>query len=215
MDEFALRNNFYIKYGKRIFDLTVTIPLLILFSSLIYFIGFLVRIQLGSPVFFKQIRPGKDEKLFTLYKFRTMTNKKDENGHLLPDQKRITPFGKFLRSTSLDELPELLNVIKGDMSLVGPRPLLVRYLPYFRENEKKRNKVLPGITGLAQITGRNVLNWDDRFKLDLQYISNQSFVLDLIIIFKSILVVFERKDILVGSEHILKDLDVERSMNRV
>jgi undecaprenyl phosphate N,N'-diacetylbacillosamine 1-phosphate transferase len=145
-----------------------------------------------------------------MYKFRTMTDERDESGELLPDSVRLTRFGKFLRSTSLDELPELFNILKGDMSVVGPRPLLIRYLPYYREEERLRSKVRPGITGLAQINGRNALTWDDRFKTDVDYVNNLSLTLDIKILINTILVVFKRKDILVGSEHIMKDLDVER-----
>jgi lipopolysaccharide/colanic/teichoic acid biosynthesis glycosyltransferase len=139
-----------------------------------------------------------------------MTDERDENGELLPDEIRLTRFGKFLRSTSLDELPELFNILKGDMSIVGPRPLLIRYLPYYRDDEKQRSVVRPGITGLAQISGRNALTWDDRFKKDVEYVNSLSFMLDLKIVIKTVLVVLKRKDILVGSEHVLQDLDVER-----
>lgn len=204
------KNRFYLNYGKRCFDLLFSILALIVLSPLVVLIGFLVRIKLGSPVIYKQIRPGKNEKPFTIYKFRTMTDKKNINGELLSDQKRITKFGKILRSTSLDELPELFNVLKNDMSLVGPRPLLMRYLPYFNEHERNRSLTLPGITGLAQISGRNALNWSDRFALDIDYVSQLSFKMDIIIIFKTIFAVMRKKDILVGSEHILKDLDKER-----
>ena len=204
------KNRFYLNYGKRYFDLLFSILALIVLSPLVVLIGFLVRIKLGSPVIYKQIRPGKNEKPFTIYKFRTMTDKKNENGELLSDQERITEFGKFLRSTSLDELPELFNVLKNDMSLVGPRPLLMRYLPYFKEQERNRSFALPGITGLAQINGRNALNWDERFKMDLDYINNISLRGDISIILNSILAVIKREGILVGSEHILKDLDIER-----
>lgn len=139
-----------------------------------------------------------------------MTDKRDGNGELLPDEIRLTKFGKILRSTSLDELPELFNILKGDMSIVGPRPLLIRYLPYYREDERLRSTLRPGITGLAQIRGRNVLNWDERFKTDIEYVNKLSLILDIKIIIGTVLVVLKKKDILVGSEHILKDLDVER-----
>lgn len=159
----------YAKYIKRILDLILSLMALILLMPLMIIIGILVRINLGSPIIFKQKRPGKNEKIFTLYKFRTMTDKRDIDGNLLPDEYRLTKFGKFLRSTSLDELPELINIIKGDMAIVGPRPLLVEYLPYYTEEEKHRHDVRPGLTGLAQVNGRNALQWEERFSFDLQY----------------------------------------------
>ena len=148
----------------------------------------------GNP-FFTQPRPGKNEKVFKLIKFRTMNNKRDKDGNLLPDDKRLTSYGKFLRSTSLDELPELFNILKGDMSIVGPRPLLVKYLPYYTEEERHRHDVTPGLTGLAQVSGRNTLSWEDKFALDLQYVSNISFWGDIKIIFKTIGKVFKREGI--------------------
>ena len=159
----------YAKYIKRTLDLILSLMALILLMPLMIIIGILVRINLGSPIIFKQKRPGKNEKIFTLYKFRTMTDKRDIDGNLLPDEYRLTKFGKFLRSTSLDELPELINIIKGDMAIVGPRPLLVEYLPYYTEEEKHRHDVRPGLTGLAQVNGRNALQWEERFSFDLQY----------------------------------------------
>lgn len=159
----------YAKYIKRILDLILSLMALIVLMPLMIIIGILVRINLGSPIIFKQKRPGKNEKIFTLYKFRTMTDKRDIDGNLLPDEYRLTKFGKFLRSTSLDELPELINIIKGDMAIVGPRPLLVEYLPYYTEEEKHRHDVRPGLTGLAQVNGRNALQWEERFSFDLQY----------------------------------------------
>lgn len=200
----------YKRFFKRLIDIIFSIIAIIVLSPIMLVIALLVKIKLGSPVLFKQKRPGLNEKIFKMYKFRTMTDERDENGELLPDEIRLTKFGKFLRSTSLDELPELFNVLKGDMSIVGPRPLLIRYLPYFRESERLRSTVRPGITGLAQISGRNALNWDERFKMDIVYVNNLSFLLDIKIIIKTILVVFQRKDILVGSEHVLKNLDIER-----
>lgn len=149
-------------------------------------IAFLVRIKLGSPVIFKQDRPGLNEKIFTLYKFRTMTDERDENGELLPDEKRMTKYGKFLRSTSLDELPELFNIFKGDMSLVGPRPLLVQYLPLYDEYQRRRHEVRPGLSGLAQISGRNTLSWEEKFRLDVEYVDNISFIGDFKIILSTL-----------------------------
>jgi len=183
---------------------------LILLMPLMIIIGILVRINLGSPIIFKQKRPGKNEKIFTLYKFRTMTDKRDIDGNLLPDEYRLTKFGKFLRSTSLDELPELINIIKGDMAIVGPRPLLVEYLPYYTEEEKHRHDVRPGLTGLAQVNGRNLLEWDERLKKDLEYINSISVKNDLFIIFRTIINVIKRKDIAVGREHNMLSLNKER-----
>lgn len=200
----------YAKYIKRILDLILSLMALIVLMPLMIIIGILVRINLGSPIIFKQKRPGKNEKIFTLYKFRTMTDKRDIDGNLLPDEYRLTKFGKFLRSTSLDELPELINIIKGDMAIVGPRPLLVEYLPYYTEEEKHRHDVRPGLTGLAQVNGRNVLQWKERFSFDLQYVKNITFKNDMTIIFKTIGKVIKKEDILVGKQQILLDLDEER-----
>lgn len=200
----------YAKYIKRILDLILSLMALIVLMPLMIIIGILVRINLGSPIIFKQKRPGKNEKIFTLYKFRTMTDKRDIDGNLLPDEYRLTKFGKFLRSTSLDELPELINIIKGDMAIVGPRPLLVEYLPYYTEEEKHRHDVRPGLTGLAQVNGRNLLEWDERFKKDLEYINSISVKNDLFIIFRTIINVIKRKDIAVGREHNMLSLNKER-----
>ena len=185
----------YRKYIKRILDFTLSLLALIILSPLLLIIAILVRIKLGSPVIFKQERPGKDEKIFTLYKFRTMTDEKDENGNLLPDSKRLTKFGKTLRSTSLDELPELVNILKGEMSIVGPRPLAVVYLPYYTEEEKHRHDVLPGLTGLAQVNGRNSISWDEKFQYDIEYINKITFKNDMAIILKTIKKVVNRQDI--------------------
>jgi len=168
---------------------------LIILSPLLLVIAILVRIKLGSPVIFKQPRPGLNEEIFTLYKFRTMTDERDENGELLPDEVRLTSFGKFLRSTSLDELPELWNILKGDMSFVGPRPLSVKYLPYYTEEERRRHKVRPGLTGLAQINGRNTAIWEKRFAFDVQYVDNISFFADLRILAETVGLVLRREDI--------------------
>lgn len=200
----------YAKYIKRILDLILSLMALIVLMPLMIIIGILVRINLGSPIIFKQKRPGKYEKIFTLYKFRTMTDKRDIDGNLLPDEYRLTKFGKFLRSTSLDELPELINIIKGDMAIVGPRPLLVEYLPYYTEEEKHRHDVRPGLTGLAQVNGRNLLEWDERLKKDLEYINSISVKNDLFIIFRTIINVIKRKDIAVGREHNMLSLNKER-----
>ena len=185
----------YKKFIKRLLDLILSIIAFIILSPVMLIIYILVRIKLGKPAIFKQERPGKDEKIFTLYKFRTMTDEKDENGELLPDEKRLTRFGKLLRSTSLDELPELINVIKGDMSIVGPRPLLVEYLPLYTEEQKRRHTVRPGLTGLAQINGRNAITWEQKFKEDIKYIDNITFINDTKIILKTVLKVFKRDGI--------------------
>ncbi|WP_339068114.1 sugar transferase [Fusobacterium animalis] len=185
----------YKSFIKRVVDIFLSVIFIVLFWWLYIIIAILVRIKLGSPVIFKQKRPGLNEKVFTMYKFRTMTDKKDINGNLLPDKDRLTKFGKFLRSTSLDEIPELLNVIRGEMSLVGPRPLLVEYLKKYSKEERKRHEVRPGITGWAQVNGRNNTTWDDRFKNDIYYVENISFLLDLKIIIKTILKVIKKSDI--------------------
>ncbi|MGB4660427.1 MAG: sugar transferase [Mobilitalea sp.] len=200
----------YRRFLKRPLDFILSLCAILVLSPVLLIVAVLVKVKLGSPVLFRQKRPGLQEKIFTLYKFRTMTDKKDKNGELLSDEIRLTKFGKFLRSTSLDELPELFNILIGDMSIIGPRPLLIRYLPYYRKNERLRSTVRPGITGLAQIRGRNALNWDERFKTDIFYVNNLSFLLDCQIIFQTIKVVFHRDNILVGSENVLKDLDEER-----
>lgn len=200
----------YAKYIKRILDLILSLMALIVLMPLMIIIGILVRINLGSPIIFKQKRPGKNEKIFTLYKFRTMTDKRDIDGNLLPDEYRLTKFGKFLRSTSLDELPELINIIKGDMAIVGPRPLLVEYLPYYTEEEKHRRDVRPGLTGLAQVNGRNEISWEEKLKYDTEYIKKISFYSDLKIIFKTIKKTIKRKDIKMGKELQFGKLNVER-----
>lgn len=190
----------YAKYIKRILDFALSLVALIVLSPVLLIVAILVRVKLGSPVIFKQQRPGKNEKIFTLYKFRTMTDKKDENGNLLPDSERLTKFGKLLRSTSLDELPELINILKDDMAIVGPRPLLVEYLPYYTEEEKHRHDVRPGLTGLAQVNGRNSISWEEKFKYDVQYVKKITFLGDLKIILKTVKKTVKREDILVGKE---------------
>jgi lipopolysaccharide/colanic/teichoic acid biosynthesis glycosyltransferase len=186
-------NNYYKKYFKRIFDIILSLLALGILSPVFIIVAFLVRIKLGSPIIFKQQRPGLNEKIFSMYKFRTMTDEKDGKGNLLSDEIRLTKFGKFLRATSLDELPELWNILKGDMSIIGPRPLLVEYLPLYNEFQKQRHQVRPGLTGLAQVNGRNAISWEDKFGLDIEYISNLKFTIDLKIFILSIKKVLIRK----------------------
>lgn len=185
----------YRKYGKRILDIIFSAFGIALLSPLYIFLAALVGVKLGRPVLFSQERPGKNEKLFKLYKFRTMTNERDKNGNLLEDKDRLTRFGRLLRATSLDELPELFNILKGDMSLVGPRPLLAEYLPLYNESQKKRHTVEPGLTGLAQVNGRNSLSWEERFRLDVQYIETISLKQDAAIIWKTLKKVVQREGI--------------------
>lgn len=185
----------YSKYVKRILDILFSLIILFLFWWLILIVALFVKICLGSPIIFSQKRPGKDGKIFTLYKFRTMTDEMDAMGELLPDEVRLKKFGKFLRSTSLDELPELINILKGEMSFVGPRPLLVEYMELYTEEQKRRHDVRPGLTGLAQVNGRNETTWEDRFKYDLEYVNNVSLKTDVSIILKTIKLVFTRKGI--------------------
>lgn len=185
----------YRKFIKRFLDIVLSLLALILLSPIILILFILVRIKLGKPAIFKQERPGKNEKIFTLYKFRTMTDEKDEEGNLLPDEKRLTKFGRILRSTSLDELPELFNILKGDMSIVGPRPLLVEYLSLYNKEQKRRHEARPGLTGLAQVSGRNNLDWDEKFKEDVYYVDHISLWKDIKIIFKTIEKVIKREDI--------------------
>ena len=196
---------------KRIFDVVLSGVAIVVLSPVILATACLVRIKLGSPVIFKQDRPGKDEKLFKLFKFRTMTDWRDENGDLLPDEVRLTRFGRILRTTSLDELPELINIFRGDMSIVGPRPLLVRYLPFYKQEERVRHSVRPGLTGLAQVNGRNNLGWDDRLAHDVKYVKNITFIGDMTIILQTIGKVLRRSDIASGEQLIMEDLDKERA----
>jgi len=200
----------YRKYFKRLFDVILAFIGLIVLSPVILAVAVLVRVKLGSPVIFRQKRPGKDEKIFMMYKFRTMTNERGENGELLSDEVRLTKFGRFLRSTSLDELPGLFNILKSNMSIVGPRPLLVEYLPYYDESQKRRHEVQPGLTGLAQINGRNATTWDERFKFDVQYVDDVSFMQDIKIIFSTIGVVFKRKGISSGNSATMESFIVEK-----
>lgn len=200
----------YAKYIKRILDFILSFIAVVCLSPLLLILYCLVRVKLGAPVLFRQERPGRGGEIFTLCKFRTMTEKRDENGALLPDEERLTSFGKFLRSTSLDELPELFNILKGDMSLVGPRPLLVCYLPWYTEEESRRHDMRPGLTGLAQVNGRNALVWEERFAYDLEYVEHCTFLMDVQILMKTIGKVIKRSGILSGAEQTLENFDVYR-----
>lgn len=184
----------YKKWVKRYLDFLLSLCAIILLSPLLLVLTILVRLKLGSPVIFHQERPGKDEKIFTLCKFRTMTDERDEKGELLPDAVRLTKFGRFLRGTSLDELPELFNILKGDMSIIGPRPLLVSYLPYYSKREKLRHSVRPGLTGLAQVSGRNFIDWDRRMDKDIEYVEHLSFAMDLKVIWLTVKTVLGHTD---------------------
>ena len=196
----------YEKYIKRIFDIALSLGGLIVLWPVYLLLCIVVRVKLGSPVLFRQDRPGKDEKIFKLCKFRTMTDQRDEQGNLLPDDVRLTEFGKFLRSTSLDELPELINILKGEMSVVGPRPQLVRDMVFMTAQERKRHDVKPGLTGLAQISGRNAIAWERKLQYDLEYIENLSFKEDVKILFKTVTKVFEREGISDGENATAEDL---------
>lgn len=203
----------YKKVIKRILDLILSFCGIIVLSPVYLVLFVLVRVKLGSPVLFTQDRPGRKEKIFKLYKFRTMTEKRDEKGELLPDEVRLTRFGRILRSTSLDELPELFNILKGDMSLIGPRPLLVRYLPYYTEEERHRHDVRPGLTGLAQVNGRNALGWEERFAYDLAYVEHCSFFLDCKVLGMTAGKVLKRSGTLSGADQTVADFDVYRRGN--
>ena len=200
----------YEKFIKRPLDCLLSFLPLILLSPVLFIIAFLVRFKLGAPILFTQNRPGKGEKIFRLYKFRTMTDKRDKKGNLLPDADRLTSFGATLRSTSLDELPELLNIIKGDMAIIGPRPLLVQYLPYYTEKEKHRHDVRPGLSGLAQVNGRNLIKWDQRLNYDVEYVNKITFLGDIKIILLTIKKVFAREGISVDTDVVETYLDKER-----
>jgi undecaprenyl phosphate N,N'-diacetylbacillosamine 1-phosphate transferase len=189
------KQGLYQKYIKRLMDFILSFVALVILAPVFILIALLVRTKLGSPVLFKQDRPGLNEQIFTMYKFRTMTDAVDKNGNYLPDHMRLTAFGKFLRSTSLDELPELFNILKGDMSIIGPRPLLVQYLSLYNQQQKRRHEVRPGLSGWAQVNGRNAISWEDKFKLDVEYIDNVTFIQDWNIILLTIKKVFIREGI--------------------
>ncbi|MDL1895144.1 sugar transferase [Anaerolineae bacterium CFX7] len=203
--------NFYTRFGKRLFDLTLSLAALLLLCPVLATLALIVRVQLGAPVLFRQTRPGLRGKLFTLYKFRTMTGARDAQGNLLPDAERLTRFGRFLRSTSLDELPELFNVLKGEMSLVGPRPLLTQYLERYTPEQMRRHAVLPGITGWAQVNGRNALSWEQKFALDVWYVDHQSIRLDLKILLLTVWKIIKREGIHQPGQATMQEFLGERS----
>lgn len=210
----TVKKNFYFRIGKHVLDLTMAAAALVLLFPLMAVVSCLVRIHLGAPIIFSQKRAGFQEKTFTIYKFRTMTDERDPDGNMLPDARRLTRLGRFLRKTSIDELPELLNVLKGDMSLVGPRPLLTGYLPYYTPRERLRHQVLPGITGLSQISGRNYLPWDERLELDAWYVENVSFWLDVKIMFRTVREVLKTKNVAVLPGTVSTFLWVQRDKQR-
>ena len=189
----------YRLFIKRCLDFVLSLMALVFLSPVLFVVAVLVRVKLGTPIIFKQERPGRNEKIFRMYKFRTMTDQKDSEGRLLPDEIRLTPFGKKLRSTSLDELPELFNILKGDMSIVGPRPLLVRYLPLYNERQRHRHDVRPGFTGLAQVNGRNSISWEEKFEWDVKYVERLSFGLDVKIVLQTVKTVLKREGISSGT----------------
>jgi len=195
----------YRHFFKRFLDIILSLLALIVLSPLLVVLAILVRIKLGKPILFSQKRPGKDEKIFTLYKFRTMTDKKDSEGNLLPDGERLPSFGKFLRSTSLDELPELFNILRGDMSIVGPRPLLVQYLSRYSEEQKRRHEIRPGFTGWAQVNGRNAISWEEKFSYDVWYVDNLTLWLDVKIILRTLMVVCKRSGINSGTSETMEE----------
>lgn len=200
----------YNNYIKRLIDVLVSSGTLIILSPILLLISLLVLKNHGRPILFSQKRPGKNEMIFSMYKFRSMTNEMNSEGDLLSDDERLTKFGRTLRQTSLDELPELINIFKGDMSLVGPRPLLIKYLNYYSNEEKTRHNVRPGLTGLAQINGRNLSSWDERLANDVKYVENITFKNDIKIIFKTIKTVLFKENIAIGKSHVMKNLDEER-----
>ena len=189
------KRGIYERYIKRMLDIILSLLAIVILSPVLLIVAILVRVNLGSPVVFKQERPGLDEKIFRLYKFRTMKDVRDSDGNLLPDEERMTKFGTALRKTSLDELPELVNILKGDMSIVGPRPLLVKYLPLYNDMQKRRHEVRPGFTGLAQVNGRNSITWEEKFEWDVKYVDNITFLGDCNIILKTIKTVFLKEGI--------------------
>ena len=197
----------YALFIKRVLDIIISLAVLICFFWLYLIVAVLVRIKLGSPVLFKQPRPGKNGKIFNMYKFRTMTDERDENGELLPDEVRLTSFGNFLRKTSLDEIPELFCILKGDMSIVGPRPLLVKYLPYYTQRENLRHSVRPGLTGYAQAHGRNAISWEKKFEYDIYYVEHLTFITDIRVIIDTVKTVLSHDGVVLNS---LEDFDVYR-----
>lgn len=194
----------YEKYIKRMLDIFLSLAFILLFWWVYVIISLLVRVKLGSPVLFRQQRPGKNGKVFDMIKYRTMTDQRDEKGELLPDEMRLTKFGKLLRATSLDELPEIFLILKGDLSIIGPRPLLVSYLPLYNEHQKRRHEVKPGLTGYAQVNGRNAISWEEKFDLDVWYVDHVSFVTDIKILFKTVQVVFKRSGISSGTSETME-----------
>ena len=200
----------YEKYFKRALDIFCGLAALLVFWWLYILVAVLVRIKLGSPVLFRQERPGKNEKVFKLYKFRTMTDARDENGNLLPDEVRLTKFGRALRATSLDELPEVFNILKGEMSVIGPRPLTIQYLPYYSEEERRRHDVRPGLSGLAQVNGRNFIDWDHRLALDVQYVKKITLLGDLRIILQTALKFVKKEDVAVDTNKVEPNFAEER-----
>ena len=202
----------YRRFFKRFIDIAISLIMIILLSPIYLILVILIRIKLGKPVLFRQARPGKDEKIFNLYKFRSMTDARDENGDLLPDADRLPAFGRRLRATSLDELPELINILKGDMSIIGPRPLLVKYLPYYTEEERIRHSVRPGLTGYAQVHGRNALSWEQRFEHDVYYVRHISFLLDIKIIIDTVKAVITHEGVELNA---LEDFDEYRKKKSV
>lgn len=202
----------YEKYFKRVLDVFCALVALLVFWWLYIIVAVLVRIKLGNPVLFKQERPGKNEEIFKLYKFRTMTDARDENGNILPDEARLTKFGRALRATSLDELPEVFNILKGEMSLVGPRPLTIQYLPYYSEEERHRHDVRPGLSGLAQVNGRNFIDWDHRLAFDVQYVKKITFMGDLSIILQTALKFVKKEDIAVDTNKVEPNFAEERRL---
>lgn len=195
----------YARFFKRALDVFFATGALIVFSPILAVVSIMVRIKLGSPIIFKQIRPGKNEKLFTVYKFRTMTDERDSSGELLPDEQRLTAFGKLLRSTSIDELPELINIIKGDMSIIGPRPLLVRYLPRYTEEQHHRHDVKPGLTGYAQAHGRNLVSWEEKFKMDVWYTKHVTLKTDIDILLATVKEVLRQEGISSGTSETMEE----------
>lgn len=185
----------YRSFFKRLMDFVLSFIALITLSPVFMIVAILIRLKIGSPIIFKQERPGLNEKIFTMYKFRTMTDERDENGELLPNHMRLTKFGRILRATSLDELPELFNILRGDMSIIGPRPLLIEYLPLYNEKQKHRHDVRPGLSGLAQVNGRNTISWEEKFEYDIEYVKNISFLLDLKLIIQTFLKVFKQEGV--------------------